>query len=229
MVKAPKTITTETDTYTPMERNQKERLDPTLIQEHWRLRAKREGLQAVMSARHTIEENEQASYLLQDEIFRFLKGYVEGKQVFELGVGVGRMTEELAKRAAYVTGCDLTPEMIERAKIRLRKYDNVFLHVGRITDIPLPRERYDLVFDSIVLLHILDPIELRKTADKMMELSEKIFLVEHTDEGPGFPISKYSILRTAEEYETLFRPYTLVQQQEHLCAGDRFTMMLFEK
>lgn len=101
--------------------------------------------------------------------------------------------------------------------------------VGKITEIEIPQPQFDLVFDSIVLLHILNPKELEQTASRMRELSDKILLIEHTYEGPDFPISKYSILRKPEEYAKLFKPYNLTRERTHYCAGDRFTMMLFEK
>ncbi|MBI1971020.1 methyltransferase domain-containing protein [Candidatus Woesearchaeota archaeon] len=218
----------EQDTYTLVPREDKELIDEAAIRNHWKLRAQRTGVQAVMSARHTIEENQHASNALQDDIFNFLDSYVVGKHVFELGVGIGRMTEELAKRAAHVTGYDMTPEMIIKARQALQGYHNVDLHIGKIEDVPVGK-KYDLVFECLVLLHILNSEEVQRTIRRMQDLSDRVFIVEHTYEGPDFPISRYSVLRTPEEYEALFKPYRSVWQKEHRCVGDRFTMMLFEK
>ncbi len=220
----------ELDTYTPVERDEKERTLPTELQKHWELRAERRGIQSVMSARHTPQENIEATKRLQQEIFDFLSGLVEAKRVFELGVGIGRMTGVLANKSSEVVGCDFSGRMIRRARWALRGMENVSLHQGKITEIELglPPKYFDLVFESIVLLHILSPKELADTARCMQELSDRIFLVEHTYEGPDFPISRYSILRTPDEYVRLFEPYRLVKQREHLCAGDKFTLMLFE-
>jgi ubiquinone/menaquinone biosynthesis C-methylase UbiE len=219
----------EEDTYDLKSRIIKESFSSNDIQEHWDKRAKRKGVQAVMSARHTLEENIEATELLKNEVFEFLGEYIIGKTVFELGFGVARMTEELAKRVKVVSACDLSPIMYAKAVERLSEYDNVQLQVGRITDIVPKETKYDLVFESIVLLHILNPQELKATVARMQELSDKIFIVEHTFEKPNFPISKFSILRKSEEYETLFDPYKLVKQKTHYCAGDNFTLMLFEK
>ena len=219
----------EKDTYDSVDRAQKEVTDDKLVIEHWEKRAERPSIQSVMSARHTLEENKEATRLLYETTFDFLRGYVQDKHVFELGYGVGRMTSQLASRAREVVGCDLSSKMYERAKEELQGLENVTLHVGKVTDIELQKKSFDLVFESIVLLHILNPEELRKTAEKMKYLSDRIFLVEHTYEGSNFPISKYSILRKVEEYEVLFKPYKLDKKEEHLCAGDKFTLMLFEK
>ncbi len=218
----------EKDTYDLKQRVEKEAIPGEDVAKHWGTRAMREDVQAVMSARHTLEKNREATHKLQQDIFEFLEGLIEGRNIFELGVGIGRMTSELAKRAKEVTGIDFSPAMIGRAKHNLKELKNVKLALGKITDLELPPKTFDLVFESIVLLHILNPEELKATIAKMQELSDRIFIVEHTHEGSDFPISKYSILREPEEYENLFSPYKLVKQKDVKCAGDRFTMMLFE-
>ncbi len=219
----------ERDTYEAIENVEKEKISKNEIFAHWEARAKREGVQSVMSARHTPEENEHATKDLQDDIFGFLGDLVRGK-VFELGVGIGRMTYELTKVAEEVVGIDLSTKMLERARDKLRGFENVRLYQGRICehDFGLPERYFDLVFESIVLLHILDPVELTETVDAMKRLSDRVFVLEHVYEDPNFPISKYSILRKPEEYIELFRPYRLAKQKTHYCAGDRFMMMLFE-
>jgi SAM-dependent methyltransferase len=205
----------------------KEKISTKEILNHWEARAQRLGIQAVMSARHEIEKNIRAAKLLEKDIFKFLKGYLEGKEVFELGCGIGRMTKPLAERAKSVFAIDFSTKMISRARENLKGLDNVKLKLGKISDVR--NKSFDLVFETIVLLHILNPEKLKKTVEKMKSLSELIFICEHTYEGPDFPISKYSILRKPEEYVKLFKPFKLVKQKTHFCAGDRFTMMLFNK
>lgn len=218
----------EEDTYELKDRKEKEVISEDDIRKHWDIRAQRPDVQAVMSARHTLEENKEAARELQLEIFVFLEGLVEGKNVFEFGIGIGRMTSELAKKAKQVTGVDISPFMLERAQEKLAGFKNVQLILGKITHLKLPSKAFDLVFESIVLLHILNPKELKTTIHKMQELSNRIFIVEHTYENPDFPISKYSILRKPKEYGELFEPYKLVKQKTYLCINDTFTMMLFE-
>jgi len=221
--------TGENDTYDLKAREEKEQIAGEDVRKHWDTRAQRPDVQSVMSARHTLEENKRATEELRRDVFEFLQGLIESKKVFELGVGVGRMTSEIAKRAKEVVGVDLSPVMLERARQNLEGIDNVQLLLGKLTELDLPPKSFDLVFESIVLLHILNPDELKATIGKMQELSDRIFIVEHTYQGPDFPISKYSILRKPEEYEKLFAPYRLNKQKTHLCAGDNFTLMLFEK
>lgn len=219
----------EKDTYDLKKRKEKETFSENKILEHWDTRANRYGIQGVMSARHAYKENIEATKNLQKEMLRFLKGRIENKNIFELGFGVGRMSKLLSKKAKNIVGCDISPTMLKKAMRNLRGIKNIELHLGKITSLNLESKSFDLVFDSIVLLHILNKNELKKTINKMKELSNHIFVCEHTYEGPNFPISKYSILRKPEEYKKLFRPYRLIKQKTHFCAGDRFTLMLFKK
>ena len=229
MVKTYNLAKEEKDTYEIKDTCEKECFSGEDVLEHWNTRAKRKGVQAVMSARHSLKENTLATKKLQEDILKFLDGYISKKNIFELGFGIGRMTSKLAKNAENVVGCDISPIMFEKAKRNLKGIKNIELHLGKITDFDFKRKSFDLVFESIVLLHILNKNELKKTIDKMKSFSDKIFLCEHTYEGPDFPISKYSILRKVEEYEKLLKPYKLTCKKTHLCAGDNFTLMLFEK
>lgn len=222
----------EKSTYEQISRSVKEEILEEEIKEHWEARAQRSDIQAVMSARHSLEENKRAAEELKKDIFEnFLdKNLLEGKKIFELGVGVARMTPELAKQAKKVVGIDISPTMFEKAKKKLEGISNVELCLGKIADLNFPPKSFDLVFESIVLLHILNPEELKKTAEKMKELSDKIFLAEHVydPKQPDLPSSKFSIFRKTKEYEELFEPYKLTKHKIHYCAGDRFDLMLFE-
>lgn len=221
----------ETDTYHAIPQPEKEQLPNEAIEEHWNQRAKRKGVQTVMSSRHTLTENEAATTALQKHILSFLDKILADQDVFELGVGIGRMTAEIAKVTKSVTGCDLTPEMLEKARAHLIHTHNVTLYQGRITDMELSAESFPLVFESIVLLHILNPEELRITMTKMRELSSSyVFICEHTKSQEENPqVSKYTILRTPQDYIELMRPFKLVKQESHSCAGDPFTLMLFKR
>lgn len=176
-----------------------------------------------------VKQNIENTRKLQEDIFGILEGTLEGKRVFEVGVGIGRMTSEIAKRAKEIIGNDISPNMIQRATKNLKGFDNVSLHVGKITELGLSPKSFDLVFSSLVLIHIINPEELKQTIEKMKELSDRVFIVEQTYQDKGPPRSKYTIFRRREEYEQLFKPYNLTMQKEHIVSEqDTVTMMLFE-
>ncbi len=221
----------EKDTCPEPGRKEKESLTEKEIRKHWEERAKRNGLQAVMGLRHSRTRNVLESGKLKKTIFSFLKGFYEDKEVFELGFGTGRMTQELVKKAYSVEGIEPSEIMFEKSSQRFLHTPNIELHKGKLTEFETP-EKYDLVFESLVLLHILNPKELKKPAKKMKEICRKgghIFLCEHVWEENGRSGSKYSIFRKKEEYAELFKGLELVKGMDTRCNGDLFSLHLFRK
>ena len=88
----------------------------------WSRRAAREGVTAVMSTRHSEEENHSASGEMKRNVIDFIErnySALGGKRVLELGCGIGRFTRELALRAGHVTSVDMTPEPCQGIHFRL--------------------------------------------------------------------------------------------------------------
>lgn len=81
-------------------------------------------------------------------------------RVLDVGCGIGRWSRLLAKSGASVTGIDLSPTMIEQA--RIRAIDDNVAERCRFFVQDLSRlavgEHYDLVLGVTVLQHILDPL-----------------------------------------------------------------------
>ncbi len=76
-------------------------------------------------------------------------------RVVEIGCGLGRITACLAQEFGEVHGVDVAPEMIAKARERLRRYSNVFLHLGSGMDLDcLPGGYFDLAFSYLVFQHV---------------------------------------------------------------------------
>ena len=45
--------------------------------------------------------------------------------VLEIGIGTGRIAAKVAPRCAHLTGIDISPKTIERAKENLKEYTNI--------------------------------------------------------------------------------------------------------
>jgi ubiquinone/menaquinone biosynthesis C-methylase UbiE len=87
-----------------------------------------------------------------------LLGDVRGKTILEYGCGDGSNTVLLANRGANVISLDLSPELINVARARLRVHgitSGVKFIVGSAHNVPLPDESVDIVF-GIAILHHLD-------------------------------------------------------------------------
>src|SRR5215475_722349 len=101
-----------------------------------------------------------------------LLGDVKGKTVLEYGCGDGVNTVLLANRGAKVISLDLSPELIDVARQRLKAHDitsGVDLMVGSAHNVPLPDESVDVVF-GIAILHHLD---LQLSAKEVRRLLKK--------------------------------------------------------
>jgi ubiquinone/menaquinone biosynthesis C-methylase UbiE len=92
-----------------------------------------------------------------------------GARVLDVGCGVGRWSSLLAQRGAQVTGMDLSPTMIDEARrradangvgerCRFLVQDLAQLDAG---------EQFDLIVGVTVLQHILEPLALRESVQRM--------------------------------------------------------------
>ncbi len=69
------------------------------------------------------------------------------RRTLEIGCGIGRMQEALAPRVAEAHGIDISPRMLEAARIRCAGFPNVHLVLGSGRDLaPFADESLDLVF-----------------------------------------------------------------------------------
>jgi tRNA (cmo5U34)-methyltransferase len=83
-------------------------------------------------------------------------------RVLELGVGTGTLTALLLSEFphAHVTGIDLSPRMIARAREKLERFhDRVQLIAGHISD--FEERPYDAVLSALAIHHLTDPEKWR--------------------------------------------------------------------
>ena len=77
------------------------------------------------------------------------------KTVLEIGVGTGRLAEKTAGRCRHLTGIDLSPKTIERARENLRHFTNLSLICGDFADYPF-QESFDVIYSSLTMMHFAD-------------------------------------------------------------------------
>jgi len=81
-----------------------------------------------------------------------------GKQTLEIGLGQGADSEQIIRRGARWSGLDLTPESVQRLRLRLQLKHLPYeaLKQGSALDIPFPDRSFDIVYSHGVLHHIPD-------------------------------------------------------------------------
>ena len=86
------------------------------------------------------------------------------KRVLEIGVGTGRLAARTAPLCARLTGIDLSPKTIARARENLAGFSNIHLICGDFLTHPFDT-RFDVVYSSLTLMHFQDKAAfLRKAA-----------------------------------------------------------------
>jgi ubiquinone/menaquinone biosynthesis C-methylase UbiE len=79
--------------------------------------------------------------------------------VLDVACGPGLMACAFARVARHVTGIDLTPAMIEQAKVMQRGdgLTNLTWHVGDVQQLPFADASFSVVFTRYSFHHLLDP------------------------------------------------------------------------
>jgi ubiquinone/menaquinone biosynthesis C-methylase UbiE len=79
--------------------------------------------------------------------------------VLDVACGPGLVACAFATRAKHVTGIDLTPAMIERAKQiqQERQLTNLTWRIGNVLPLPFPDASFSLVITRYTFHHFLDP------------------------------------------------------------------------
>jgi len=82
----------------------------------------------------------------------------------EIGCGTGAFARRLAERAKHVTAIDVSPGMLEAARLRSGRFPNIDYVLGDATGVDFPAERIDCVASLTTLHHV----PLRPMLDKMI-------------------------------------------------------------
>lgn len=111
----------------------------------------------------------------------YLLGDVRGKKVLDLGCGTGENLLPLLKRGADVVAMDISPELVELARRRLREAGmterRAIVQVGSAYETGLLDESIDVVF-SMALLHHLDLERANKEIFRILRTGGRFILRE---------------------------------------------------
>lgn len=102
---------------------------------------------------------------------------IKDLSVLDICCGSGMMSEYYAKKGAKISGIDLSPETVERASIRSKRYSfQAEFKTADSTDLPFPDNSFDIVSVHDGLHHLDNP---KKAVKEMVRAAKKgIIIIE---------------------------------------------------
>jgi|GEM_PF-1559981 len=108
--------------------------------------------------------------------YRFVKEFVKGKKVLDLGCGEGYGCFMLSDDADSVTGIDIAGEAIRHASVKYQRGNLKFVQ-GSMADIPIEGEYlFDIVISFEALEHIAEQDDLLREVKRLLK-KDGIFIV----------------------------------------------------
>ena len=77
------------------------------------------------------------------------------KSVLEIGIGTGRIAVKVIPCCLKMTGIDISPKTIERAKENLKEYSNICFVCGDFNEYDFV-ETFDVIYSSLTMMHFKD-------------------------------------------------------------------------
>ena len=107
-------------------------------------------------------------------------GFRADDDVLDVACGPGILACACAKIVERVTGIDITPTMIERAKdLQARdKLENLTWHVGDVRSLPFPDNRFTVVMSRYTFHHLMDPFEVLVEMKRVCKPAGRIVVID---------------------------------------------------
>ena len=102
--------------------------------------------------------------------------------VLDIACGTGIISCEFAKEVSHVIGIDLTPAMIEQAKLlqQEKQLDNMSWKVGDVSNLPFYDNSFSIVVTRYSLHHILEPKKVLEEMKRVCIPGGKIMVIDVT-------------------------------------------------
>ncbi len=89
------------------------------------------------------------------------------KSVLEIGIGTGRIAVKVAPCCLKMTGIDISPKTIERAKDNLKEYNNISFICGDFNAYEFG-ETFDVIYSSLTMMHFQNKKTIITKVDKLL-------------------------------------------------------------
>ena len=106
----------------------------------------------------------------------------QSDSVLDIACGTGIVSCEFAKIASQVTGIDLTPAMIEQAKILQKdnNLNNITWRIGDVSNLPFDDNMFSIVVTRYSFHHIIEPKKVLEEMKRVCVSGGKIMVIDVT-------------------------------------------------
>lgn len=150
----------------------------------------------------------------------------DSKHVLEIGVGTGRIAAKVAPHCLRLTGIDISPKTIERARENLSNHRNVELICADFSEYTFD-STFDVVYSSLTLMHFEDKkqilskvagllsnqgipcLSIDKNQSEYIDMGTRKIRVYPDTPDKLIPIVQETTMRVVDSYETEFA-YVLI-------------------
>ncbi|MCW8919450.1 MAG: class I SAM-dependent methyltransferase [Gammaproteobacteria bacterium] len=101
----------------------------------------------------------------------------QGLEVLIAGIGSGLDIPHLPAGHLY-TGIDLTPAMLDRARLRAAGRNDIELHEGDVMALPYADEQFDIVVMHLILAVVPQPQQALREASRVLRPGGRILLLD---------------------------------------------------
>ena len=91
----------------------------------------------------------------------------KNKKVLEIGIGTGRIAVKVAPFCMTLTGIDISPKTIQRAKENLKEYKNISFICDDFSDYQFS-ETFDVIYSSLTMMHFKNKATVITKVDKLL-------------------------------------------------------------
>jgi len=124
--------------------------------------------------------------------YYFASGFCAGKDVLEIACGTGQGIGLLARHAARVTGLDIDPELVRRARLAYANRANVDFVVGNAEELPFSDKSFDVLILFEAIYYLVRPESFAKEARRVLRDGGTVLVCTANKDLPDFNPSPYS-------------------------------------
>ena len=98
--------------------------------------------------------------------------------VGDLGCGTAQLSELVAPHVAQVIAVDSSPDMLQAARTRLGRVDNVEFRKGAVEALPIEDAHLDLAMMGLVLHHVPDPVRALAECARVLKPGGRALIID---------------------------------------------------